>query len=347
MARDDLQRFDPALLKMPKQLAFFEKVEKLGPGPKQLGWVPFADRTDEQNQAHEDIVAMMPEFKIGGTRSEVEKMFLWDFAKAVNNNEHFLVFHQESGSCVGNGGGQAVWYLSAVDQVMRGEAEVSKLPFYLYTYGKGRERGGLRGRGEGSFGAAQAEAEREDGNLFADTDGLPQPKMSDSYGITWGSDVEMDWSDGAAIAAKWDKIAKSYIVKTTAQARSANDVRNGLMNGYPTTIASDWGGQMRPPIKGSAIPVLLNTRADTWQHQMCIIGCMKHPEFGWIYYILNSWGPNAHGKCPTGAPPGGFWVQEKDVEYIVRQGDSFIYSGFEGFPAREIEKALFKLGGTK
>lgn len=287
-------------------------------------------RDDVAEQQHGIAVASMPRFQITGTYKDREKSFLWDYAKKANNGQHFLAFRQVTGSCVGNGLGQAIWYLSAMEVERLGDPEQVLLPFYLLPYGRSRFYGGLRGRGEGSFGSAAARAAREDGILPFDVDGLPKPDMSD--GITWGRAAELEWSDGAAIAPRWLERSRKHLIRSTAQIRNADEAAEALFNCYPLTIASDWGGQMRPQVKDG---VLLNRRVTTWMHQMCVIGVWQHPVLGLIFYVLNSWGPNTHGICPSGAPPGGFWITKADMDYICRQMEAFVLSQFNGFPAME------------
>jgi len=48
---------------------------------------------------------------------------------------------------------------------------------------------------------------------------------------------------------------------------------------------------------------------------------------------------NAHGLPPAGGygePPGGFWINEADMDIIAKQGDSFAFSQFQGFPAQKM-----------
>ena len=89
---------------------------------------------------------------------------------------------------------------------------------------------------------------------------------------------------------------------------------------------------MRPPIKEGR---LVNRRATTWMHQMCIVGYDGESASQPYWFVLNSWGDDAHGTPPDDAPPGGFWIGRKDVDFIVRQGDSFALSQFDGFPAQD------------
>jgi len=75
------------------------------------GWIPPEQRPQVMSSAHEMIMSDMPSFDIIGPQADVEKLVLWDFSKAVNGGSHFKTFYQQTGSCVGNAGGQAVWYL--------------------------------------------------------------------------------------------------------------------------------------------------------------------------------------------------------------------------------------------
>jgi hypothetical protein len=308
-----------------------------------FGWVPPELRTDEQKAAHESAVLAMPEFRIVGSRSDSDRAYLWEFAKPLHGGEHLVAFFQETGSCVGNGLGQAIEYLQCVEIVRLGDREKPLTPFWLLPYGRSRYYGGLRGRGDGSFGSTAARAAKDDGFLDAEDRDLPQPYLHrQGDGRTWGAKAEMDWSDGARIPESYLSKSRKHIVHAVAQAKSADDVREGLRNGYPATIASDWGGQMRCPVQEDR---LMNRRSDTWHHQMMVLAWENHPRLGEIFYILNSWGRKAHGVCPSGAPPGGFWVKKAELEYIVRQGETFIFSQFDGFPAQEIEKSLFRIMG--
>lgn len=302
-----------------------------------FGYILPTERTEEEQAFDADVKSKMIDFEITGAQDPTDQAFLWNCSKAANGGQHFRTFYQQTGSCVGNGGGQALWYLSAVEVIRLKDPEQVLLPFWLLPYGRSRYYAGSRGQGEGSFGSAFAEAMRKDGIIEAKLDGLP--KCTDSGGLTWGRSAELTWSDGAKIDSKWLALSRKHLLKTTAQVKTAQQVRQALLNYYPCTIASDWGGQMTPAVQGSP-PVRLNKRADTWNHQMCVIGTVNHPSLGWIYYILNSWGVDAHGQPPAGGygePPGGFWVKEADMDYIARQGDSFAFSQFSGFPAQKLD----------
>lgn len=308
-----------------------------------FGWIPPRDRTATQQGLHERYVNEMPAFDLVGAYRDKEKAVLWECSLALGG--HFLVFRQETGSCVGNGGGQAVWYLSAAQAVRDRQRVLPELPFYLLPYGRSRYYAGMLGEGEGSFGSAMAKALKEDGIVSAKESDLP--RWDESDGITWGQRTEMKWSAGEKIPRQWLDRSQQHLVKTASPVTSADQAIAALQNYYPLTCASDWGGRMQCSVAGNP-PVLLNEHVDQWMHQMCCIGYWRHPELGDLFYILNSWGPNAHGRPPDDAPPGGFWIRRKDMEYIIGRGEVFALSQFVGFPAQadEIEYALFDLIGA-
>ncbi len=298
------------------------------------GWIAPHKRTPQQATEHGLAMMAVPEFELFNAQADtanVTKSVLWDFTKKANGGKHFQTFRQITGSCVGQGLGQALWRLASVEVVRLGDPELIKLPFFLLPYGRSRYYLGERGRGDGSTGATAARAAVEDGIVAADEPGLPP--WTDDDGITFGRDAEYKWSDGAAISAEWLGKAKKHLVKSAAQIKSVDEMRTALQNGYPCTIASDWGGMMQPPATGTPA-VLLNRRVTTWNHQMSVHGWWDHPTLGEIFYILNSWGPRAHGTPADDSQPGGFWVKSSEMAYIINQREAFAFSQFAGFEAQ-------------
>lgn len=295
------------------------------------------DSGDEKRvkQAAADTLAAMPDFAISGQYKDTDKAYLWEVYPLTNKSaDLFKVFYQQTGSCVGNGVGQAMRTLMAIEIVRLGDPEEMVMPFWLLCYGKSREYAGMRGRGEGSLGSTAAKAAEKDGFLIATAEGLE--RWQDQNGLTWGREAELRWSDGAAIEAKWLETSRQHIIKSAANVRNADQVTEAIINGYPVTIASMWGGQMQCQVQGNP-GRLMNRRTGRWAHQMSVHGYERHPELGEIYYILNSWGVRAHGgPCPSGAPLGGFWVKKADMQSIVSEGDSFAFSQFDGFPSQEL-----------
>lgn len=285
-------------------------------------------------RAARPIVEAMPTFRIVGAAQENQRanVRLWDFVKAMNGGKHLPNTPQQIGDCVSWGAKHAVDYLQCV-QIARGPPASDFHPsFAPYFYGVSRVLiGERRITGDGSVGAWAAEGARRYGVLPADHAGVPS--YDGRVARKWGRNGPPD---------EFVQYAQQFPVRTVAPVRSADDVRDAICNGYPVTIASDWGGRMQPTVVDGR---LVNERQGHWNHQMCLIGYDGETGREPYYYVLNSWGAEAHGTPPDGAPPGGFWIRERDVEYIVAQGDSFAFSAFAGFPSQELDFRI--IGGNK
>lgn len=158
--------------------AFEEALSDLKPGDTfDAGWVPPV-RFDARQAEWAGIVHQaLPRFQLRGNEDTKSRAVLWDCSRPVNGGKHFDAFYQQTGSCVGNGLGKAVWYLLAVEAVRLGKLAPVKLPFWLLPYGRSRSHAGMRGRGEGSFGAAAAWAIVNEGILPADQAGLDRKSV--------------------------------------------------------------------------------------------------------------------------------------------------------------------------
>lgn len=308
----------------------------LGADAWDFGWIPPFQRTLENRQGHMLAESLMVPFLIVGDSNNQDKVLLTDFWKhprvVQTLGREYIGTKQFTGCCVGAGGGNAVFTLAAIEVVKLGDPEEPLVPFWLYPYGRSRFHAGMRGKGEGSLGSAFAKAMIQDGIVPANLQGLPPFKWND--GLEWGSEAEMNWSDGAnppdrSVPEK----AKVHVVKSAARIRSAQEMAQAVSNGYPCTWAGDWGGLMQCQVTGNP-PVLLNRRRGVWMHQQACLGYWRHPSLGNIYWIQNQWGLRAHGTDPAGGPGGGYWIQEGDADYQCRQGEVYAFSGFSGFPGQ-------------
>lgn len=266
-------------------------------------------------------------------RTTVAALPVFDFE--VEEDHSFIAGGLISSNCVGAGGGNVLATLSFGDALLRGDPERCIVPFWLLPYGRSRYYMGDRGEGEGSTGSTFARAAREDGTLDAKAAGLPP--FTNTDGLVWGSRVELKWSDGDnPDTMRLLPESRQHLVKTTAQCKSADDVRQAIINGYPCTCASSWGGGMKCPTDGNPA-VLLNRRSGSWSHQMSIQNWWEHPSLGEIFWIQNQWGLGAHGSDPAGGPGGGFWVKKGEIDWICRdEGEVYAFSQFEGFPSNVI-----------
>ena len=291
-----------------------------------MGWSP-----EGMEEAYQRNAPALGTFAIDGGAFGAEdnadrRVVLWDAARACNNGEHLPTLQQLIGDCVGFGSGNALRYLEAVHLILYEDDIVWREPFIPFHYATGRNapeagNGRLGRNPNGSFGSDQAAALVSRGWVAADEPGLP--KYSKSVAESWA--VKMP-------DPHWLAIGKQHLVKTAARVRTAAEIRDAICNGYPVTIASTWGGKMRPPTVDGR---LVNSRVTRWGHQMCVIGYDGSLVRERYFYVLNSWGPDAHGTPPDDAPPGGFWIRLEDMEWIARTGECYAFSDIVGYERRD------------
>ncbi len=305
----------------PAAMFFHRGAPVTTPEVDRYGWSP------EMAAAHSHLAAEMPKFAIVGDDGEAvvqdnarKNVRLWHSSLKVLKS-HLPNEPQQVGDCVSWGAANAVNYLQLVDIAAGKDAEFHKV-FPPYIYGTSRVNiGGNQLRGDGSCGVWAARAVQIYGVISQEMPGVP--KYSGAVAREWGS---------KGVPRQWLDEGKKQLVRQVSPVRSVDDLRDAICNGYPVTVASDVGYNKIVKQDGR----LVGVRNGRWAHQMCFLaydgsGAKKY------YYLLNSWGPDAHGKPLGDEPPGGFWVVESDAALMVSQGDSFAFAGFDGFVAREFE----------
>ncbi len=271
----------------------------------------------------------LPKFLVVGADGQdntLKNVRLWDAMLAVRGS-HLPNIPQQIGDCVSWGAAHAVDYLQAVQMVRGPPGEFQfKEAYPPYIYGVSRvlvgRKHGSNFRGDGSVGAYAAEGLRDYGVLRSDADQVPP--YSGAVAKQWGNSGPPEWAVTTG---------KPFAVKTIAQVNSAAEARDAIVNGYPVTIASGWWGTTKIDVVDGR---RLATRNTSWGHQQCLIGYDGSSRGGPYFYCLNSWGDNAHPLPLQGEPPGGYWIRFSDVDHICREGDSWALSGFDGFPADQI-----------
>lgn len=301
------------------------------------GWIDFADRTDEQNAVHDRIVAKMPSFTAFGDTPPVGTKILltdtWKDARVVKAlGKTFGGWHQYTGSCVGVGGGNAAQTVNFLDAILRKEPERITLLLWLYNYGQSRLRGGMRGRGEGSFGSTFAESLAQDGATEWSVDGVALPVVSGTGQFEVGQSVEMQWSDGAFAPQAVKQAAKPHKL-ISAPLSSGVAVRDAIVNGYPVTRAfSTFVNPNTATVRNGALIGSYNGRGG---HQESWLGYWNHPQEGELIYEMNQWGANAYGVDPGGGAAGGCWIRIADVDRQCRGGgEIYALSQYDGYPAQ-------------
>ncbi len=309
------------------------------------GWIPPEDRDAAQTRLTEEVFEQCQTFgDVGSSVDQPERVI---FAELEKKHLGQLIprIKQLTGSCVGCSAAQAYTRAMLGDVVHRGDNEAVKLPFPFATYGVGRELGGMRRRGEGSFGSAQAKAVQpaEFGMLEFDDPRLPQPVERNGW-VQWTSGVELQWSHPTAWPlprAELFQTATNYGMHTITRCRTVEQWVQLLAQGYGFTVACMFGTR-RPEVKGD---VLIAEWDDTWAHQQSSSAYWFHPDHGLLLGIDNQWGPSIHGTCPTFSRFGVFgsyWIRATTAQRILdaRHTEAFGHSATGGFPSQHINWSI-------
>jgi hypothetical protein len=312
-----------------------------------LGWITPPERTREQEGQHAAAMAKMPpRFQIVGAAPDpgplVNLMELWSHPSVIEAlGYEFPGIHQITGSCVGAGGGNVGFTLSCVECIRLGEPEQIILPFWLYTYGLSRMLAGMNGPGEGSLGSTFAEAAGRHGWFSQGEQGLPAPENTD--GLIWGQQIELQWSNGRAIADKWLSLGKTHLVRTVSPLTTGDQARMSIRNLYPVTFASNWfiqPGSERLKGSGSNAAVVGTLNANGG-HQTSLLAIWDNPELGPLAWNQNQWGLDVYKKDPTTKRSDGCWMPLSEVDRAVKRGygEVFAFSQHDGYPAQMVSWA--------
>ena len=229
---------------------------------------------------------------------------------------------QQAGDCVGWGARNACQALAAIE-ITSGDPEEFHLLCPSYLYAMGRRVGGWRLRGDGSTGSWQAAAVKKYGVLRSDYPTVP----------TYSGKTSKAWGRSPGPPADFVAEADDHLVNSTGLVKDVDQAVVALANGYPITVASSVGYEMKVGRDG------FHRRKGSWAHQMAVIGYGKKPELHFI--IQNSWG-DVHGQLIDFAtekplPVGCLRVKAADFARMLKAGDSHAYSRFDGFEAQPFD----------
>lgn len=233
---------------------------------------------------------------------------------------------QEIGCCVGRGFASGVDVLACVEIAIGRQAEAFKPTSHEAIYGLAREIGNFLapvGR-DGAVGAWAAKAVSQHGTVSREVVG----PYSDRRAGEWGH-------RGVPQAVK-DVLGK-HKVGTASLAKSWEEVRDALANGYTVVPCSDQGFTMERDAQGFCRP------KGQWMHCMLFVGVRDGDRPGAC--VLQSWGRNN----PTGPrvmdqPENSFWADAAVVDRMAKQGDTWALSNFDGYPGRRLPSRWSWLG---
>jgi hypothetical protein len=324
----------------------------------QTGWVAFDRRTSEQAQLHANIVSAMPVFNVYdpetlasvdfGSTGSGQKSYLFNAGKTANKGKHIPTLHQYTGSCVMCGAWAAAMVNSAVDIVVRGDAEEFALLCLLHTYGLSRKLAGIGGQGDGSTGSGMAEALRTGGvmrNDFSVNGKLVLP-LPTTYrdSMTWGQANELRYSDYRNAPKPAIAESKNHLVATASPLGNYKEVRDAILGGYACTIACGNPGVdpskvymknghlfMRPGSRTDHQQALIAVDDDAQNPGVCVINSWT------IYCYVDEDDPRIEkGEMDDGSPLGSVWWTPEMIDQAARQGEIYAMGQYNGYPLRKL-----------
>lgn len=230
------------------------------------------------------------------------------------------------GSCVSFGTNTAVERTLAAELVQRkgGASEWSRFTEEA-TYGGSRvEIGGGRISGDGSVGAWAAQFVTKYGMV-------PRQVYPEADLTTYSESRAREWGR-TGVPPAFEAVSRKFPVKAFVQVKTWDDVKKAAASGYFTAICSNQGFASKRDANGVA------RASGSWAHCMACDG--YHTEGGKEYgHIVNSWGTTwITGPVGWGNPNAdGFWAESSVIDRMVKQGDSWAFSGVTGFPARKLD----------
>lgn len=253
----------------------------------------------------------------------------------VTENEYSIIVNGiASKNCVSFGAKNACEYLQAFQ--LKNDKSKWRFVFPPYIYGISRVQigGGRLGNSDGSLGIWATQGLIKYGCLFNDVPGVPQ--YSGSVAKSWGrSGPPKNFIDEAS----------KYLLKMQMDAAKVTmweQLKSAISNGYPVTVASNYGFTMKPASTG------YHEQSGSWGHQMVCVGYDESDVYEEpCVCILNSWSDvmgTVIDKVTNAKWPVGTLRVRKSVflKMLVDDGgDSWAYSNLDlGFVPRLPESAF-------
>lgn len=301
------------------------------PIPKnKFGYIVPDKRTRAESRLHEKIMADMPLMSatgrpIAGTGAgKVSLPFKW--LEQLRGSYPAII--QTIGDCVSHGWQKMLMVTMCGDILARGEAEewpgMDIATEWLYGTGRVLVGGGRLGNSDGSIGSWQARAVLDHGLLFRQVYGdYDLRKYSGQRAKDWGyRGLPYKLED---IADEHQISGKAVLVTSYEQARDA------IKNGYTVAVCSNQGFRDVRDKEGFAAP------SGSWSH--CMHFCASDDEYRRPGLCCDNahWGPNwISGPKRHDQPDGTFWVDADICDRMLRQEDSYVVPGVNGFEIRNI-----------
>lgn len=237
------------------------------------------------------------------------------------------------GSCVGAADARCNTFLAAADIIERGESEELPAPISIeVSYIASRQIGNMLGGGDGSYGAAQAKANREIG--VAHMVKIGQWDLT-SYSI----DTIEKWDRrGGGLPREVMEYAKQHPTHETPRVKELEQLDGLLHNYFPVEICSSFGSRDKETDEFGRLKW-----NGHWSHAMSVVGVIWRKIRGVyrrIYIIANSWGSRWLTRATLIVPDqpyGSFGMDEDDMRRVLKGGDSFGRTDHQGPRKRTLD----------
>lgn len=264
-----------------------------------------------------------PHLKHSGDKKTV---LAWKAFESVMGKP-FPVYEQEIGDCTSWGAIIAAQNLACTQSLVN---KAETLPGELATepvYAASRVEigGGRIGTEDGSLGAWVAKALTDYGTLL-------RKKYGNIDLTTYSGNRAREWGmPNKGMPDEIEPQSRQNPVRTASLVRTWEEVCDGFANGYQVFVCSSVGfkDQSSRDRNGFLRP---NGR---WDHCMPIIGVIQDSQRP-AAVIYNQWGRWLSGPRPYDIPECSFLAAPEVINTILRQGDSWMVSGYVGFPAQQL-----------
>lgn len=299
-----------------------------------FGWDENASKRSVEQfiAAHEYPFLSQQDAAIRGT-GEGKTVLLWKCLERAMGTQ-FVPHDQEIGDCVGHGFGLAVDTLTAAQIEMGGMPEkwVAKAATEILYAGGRIEVGKLSRReamSDGSTGHWQSEFLTNWGVLL-------RQAYPGGFDFTNYSGATAKKLGATGVPDALELLCKLHPVKTCALARSYEECRDSIANGYPVAMCCNIGfGDSSSQWVRDSEGFLTRKRAP-WYHCQAVLGVDDNPRRPGCL-VFNSWGSRwVTGPTRLEQPLGTYWVDASTIDAAMKQGDSMALSNYVGYPGLSV-----------
>lgn len=256
-------------------------------------------------------------------------VLIYDYIRKASNGK-FPIRFQKIGCCVSQAGAYCVDGVKSVDIFLKKENELwvnETSTEDLYSgarviIGKGR-----LGNSDGCIGSWMAKWINEYG-------AIPRGKYGNIDLSKYDGDRARQWGKPTfGFPGELLNIIRQHPVHTVSLVRSYEEARDLIANGYTVSICSNVGFTNKRDKDGFAYP------KGNWNHAMSLLAIEDNNRAKGC--IQNSWGPNwISGPKYLDQPDGSFWVDAQVLDRMLKQGDSWAFSSYEGFKPQKLETRI-------